>query len=706
MKRSRESGGSGNIDGGGKLKLHLNRTVLSYLRDSTVEVVDDEDMRSLYSHQWGYIGKGTVSRRMPNRAMLVPPELIEEFMKSQSQSGVQFGVGSDTRKYDEKDKRIVSSAAISLLQPCSNVAKVSLDDAFPVSTTAEEIPTSIDDPKTITSSSGTPDESGKVQKHYEDILTRYAHDFEGLIAAQPLPDAFLCASVASAHSHELHPFDVTRSFAHYVSSPPPRLRHILPSPSSKAMPLSSESAVGEAEKKVSEIVNDLSTSSSSLAKDSSSISISDKGVQLPGTRPHYILPTPSQQVQITHVVFETSIVEPEAAVYALSRSRGRFIVLPSTEKGSTEAGTAIPTGLSIDRLWKHFCERVLNFPARAAFYAHARDTGFVVRDGHAFGSDFELYPHGPGVSHGTVCVIVMPLGVRRSRVIKPLISDVKFENGIRVPRPHESRVGVMKNWVQAHAHGRVIGTVRKAFALAYSELLISQDQEDSTSMIIDDMSSQYYPEDISKILSDPDCALGTERIEMGAEVNDLKDMNLNFSEAKIKIKLHNLSRWQVNLEHNKKKSTVMQQIALTEAEVFASHDIDISETLEKPIAVSKQAQKINMRKLLERSTGPEMKEISNTSTSTKSNRNQVILLDLSSLTYSSAREDDKDDDSVNLLAPKLIAELNNHKSLLLSFKESSLFRRASIANSDVVDERNWYKERSEWVKNKSTDHLD
>jgi hypothetical protein len=707
MKRSRESGGSGNIDGGGKLKLHLNRPVLSYLRDSTVEVVDDEDMRSLYSHQWGYIGKGTVSRRMPNRAMLVPPELIEEFMKSQSQSGVQFGVGSDTRKYDERDKRIVSSAAISLLQPCSNVAKVSLDDAFPVSTTAEEIPTSIDDPKTITSSSGNPDESGKVQKHYEDILTRYAHDFEGLIAAQPLPDAFLCASVASAHSHELHPFEVTRSFAHYVSSPPPRLRHILPSPSSKAMPLSSESAVSEAEKKISEIVNDLSSSSSSsLAKDSSSISISDKGVQLPGTRPHHILPKPSQLVQITHVVFETSIVEPEAAVYALSRSRGRFIVLPSTEKGSTEAGTAIPTGLSIDSLWKHFCERMLNFPARAAFYAHARDTGFVVRDGHAFGSDFELYPHGPGVSHGTVCVIVMPLGVRRSREIKPLTSDVKFESGIRVPRPHESRVGVMKNWVQAHAHGRVIGTVRKAFALAYSELLISQHQDDSTSIIIDDMSSQYYPEDISKILSDPDCALGTERIEMGSEVNDLKDMNLKFSDAKIKIKLHSLSRWQVNLEHNKKKSTVMQQIALTEAEVFASHDIDISEMLEKPIAVSKQAQKINMRKLLERSTGPEMKEISNTSTSTKSNRNQVILLDLSSLTYSSAHEDDKDEDPVNLLAPKLIAELNNHKSLLLSFKESSLFRRASIANSDVVDERNWYKERSEWVKNKSTDHLD
>jgi hypothetical protein len=189
-------------------------------------------------------------------------------------------------------------------------------------------------------------------------------------------------------------------------------------------------------------------------------------------------------------------------------------------------------------------------------------------------------------------------------------------------------------------------------------------------------------------------------------VNDLKDMNLKFSDAKIKIKLHSLSRWQVNLEHNKKKSTVMQQIALTEAEFFASHDIDISETLEKPITVSKQAQKINMRKLLERSTGPEMKEISNTSTSTKSNRNQVILLDLSSLTYSSAREDDKDKDPVNPLAPKLIAELNNHKSLLLSFKESSLFRRASIANSDVVDERNWYKERSEWVKNKSTDHLD
>jgi hypothetical protein len=113
-------------------------------------------------------------------------------------------------------------------------------------------------------------------------------------------------------------------------------------------------------------------------------------------------------VRFKHVVFETSILEPEAAVYLVARSAGRFSVhAPGAHAApevlaaeaawaeAAEAGraaahaaghtdpTAIamfippppppPLPLTVEQLWTHFCARVRNFPARYAVYAHCRD---------------------------------------------------------------------------------------------------------------------------------------------------------------------------------------------------------------------------------------------------------------------------------------------------------------------------------------------
>lgn len=718
MKRSRDCG-DGSSTNGKKLHLHLNKPILAYLRESSVEVVDDEDMRSLYSHQWGYVGKGTVSRRMPNRAMLVPPELIEEFMKTQSQSGVQFDVGSDTRKYDEKDKRFVSSAITSSIQPSSKVEKLVGDSCVSSLQLSNPINTSLD----ATS------DADKAIRHYEDVLTRYAHDFERLIASQPLPNAFLCASVASAHAHEVHPFDVTRSFAHYVSSPPPRLRHILPAPSLPSITTSTDTKLSNRyDTTSSSEVNETTPTLSSSINDSDSTSFVDQTAQQKGSvhagittqrtdddkrgssrELHRTPPTLSQQVQIAHVIFETSIVEPEAAVYALSRSRGRFIVLPSLERGAAEGGASVPTGLSIDRLWRHFCERILNFPARAAFYAHARDTGFVVRDGHAFGSDFELYPHGPGISHGTVCVIVMPLGIYRIGDEGPVMAVSTSSENIKVPQPHKGRMGVMRNWVQAHAHGRVIGTVRKAFALAYTEICVPQRQIQISPSVTDETSRTYYADDIAAVLLDPKCALGTVCNNDDVAGNDKND--LTFTEAQIKIKLHSLSRWQVNLEHNKKKSAVMQQIALTEAEIFASDEVDAEDTTETvKKAQSKQSQKLNMRKLLQRAKPIQNDVVSNATSQeplkevlkgSTTNRNKVYLLDLL-LPPPVVLDNKMDEDPVEPLSKEQFEKWDEHRDLVQAFKNGPLFASTSSAPQlDSADDRRWYVERSMWVKMKS-----
>jgi hypothetical protein len=143
-------------------------------------------------------------------------------------------------------------------------------------------------------------------------------------------------------------------------------------------------------------------------------------------------------------VQETSILEPEAAVYLLHRRPGCLLLYvspqqwgryapllqagagsgPGDDAAATGTGPAAASGvgastaavaapqqapLTLQQLWALFCGRIPNFPARYGVYKRFRDGGWVVREGSIFGADFVLYAKGPGWDHAPHCITVTPL---------------------------------------------------------------------------------------------------------------------------------------------------------------------------------------------------------------------------------------------------------------------------------------------------------
>jgi len=334
----------------------------------------------------------------------------------------------------------------------------------------------------------------------------------------------------------------------------------------------------------------------------------------------------------------------------------------------------------------------------------------------------------------------MPLGIKKSENSSLTeTSQKRRDDSIKVPQPTDKRMGVLKNWVQAHAHGRVIGTVRKAFALAYTELLVPYPTTRiNTSNDVNDISDIFYSKEIATILLDPVCALGSECEEIGTDEKKIEGSSdvstkLRFSGALIRVKLHSLSRWQVTLEHNKKKNAAMQQIALAEAAVFASEEHfnsnekdEESSIMNSKLPVTKQNQKKNMRKLLADRAKAIQNELDTNSSSmsctilqtqakTETSRNFVTLLDLSALIrpLSSPGETSQenittmieDEDPVDSPSLEQTEQWKQHKELLHAFKTSILLEAAlhPPVESESVDIPQWYIERSTWVKMKSTD---
>ena len=100
MGRGGRGGGGGRGRGGWSRRgshnafskrLDSMRQCSAYLRDDAVEVIEDQDMRELYEH--GFYGKGTVSRRQPNRAMLLPAELMTHLTTGEGEGGAGGGAG-------------------------------------------------------------------------------------------------------------------------------------------------------------------------------------------------------------------------------------------------------------------------------------------------------------------------------------------------------------------------------------------------------------------------------------------------------------------------------------------------------------------------------------------------------------------------------------------------------------------------------------
>ena len=572
-------------------RLDTMRVSSGYLRDDAVEIVEDQDMRELYEH--GFYGKGTVSRRQPNRAMLLPAELMEHINVAGGGGGSGGGEGGGAP--------LRSAAAIALSsgllqgQPKRRPASSALPAPGPPTlSTSEPIPSAMEEegagaapcaasepaaalqqalPASALAAEGTSAEgnaaasaplipegaaaegaasapAAPARPTYTDHLTLLCADFEAHITKATLPNAFYAAAAASCHSHDALPFETARQVVHYISCPPPRLRHIAEAlgegaegeevkaaiakldklsgkrrkkgaaagiiggekhvgpqplsekqlkqlaeqaaveaaaaaaaasgggggadaseshPSGSAAPAdagsgaSGATAVAEqaasaassaapaldcetkgaasgavepstAEAGASALIEGESSSAaeaSNMAVEVSSsegctaavpapvgdtpagdtaapaVDTADGAVaaKLKKERKPYV-PTPS--VRFKFVVFETSILEPEAALYAVARSKGRFnVYLPgihtcpevlaaeavwaaevqrvqaqAAAAGITDAESlaalmpappAPPSPLTVDQLWVHFCARIRNFPARYAVYAHCRD---------------------------------------------------------------------------------------------------------------------------------------------------------------------------------------------------------------------------------------------------------------------------------------------------------------------------------------------
>lgn len=273
-----------------------------------------------------------------------------------------------------------------------------------------------------------------------DYLTQLAYEHEKYITSAPLPNAFTAAAAAASHNHDLLDFETARQLVHYISCPPPRLRHIKEALSERKptalggsdgiektdaasgsigakRPRGSPTAATPSDPCTTAASMESSGASETKSQDTDSSLLNNttdaatEGMDVDKE----VVP----KIRFQKVIFETSILEPEAAVYLKSRIGAKFIVYVHPPI----PGEPAPYTLSTEDLWLHFCARVANFPARYVVYAALRDRGLIVRDGHAFGSDYVLYPRGPGMGHATDTVIVMPL-----RVVS-LESERKAESG-------------------------------------------------------------------------------------------------------------------------------------------------------------------------------------------------------------------------------------------------------------------------------------
>jgi hypothetical protein len=571
--------------------------VVSYIRADSVEIVDDDDMREAYQH--GYFGKGTVSRRVPNKAMVVPPELLSTWMHTAATTrSLRKVMGSDERYYDPAG---VAAAAAARSGASREAAAAAAAAATASSSSSSSSST------TASAAHAAAAEAALAEgRIYADDLTVLADEFEAAILSIPLPNAYECAAAATSHGHDPLSFEDARRVAHYVSCPPPRLRHVKTVKKEGAEDGAAGAARGGAEGEGSVPAASAPAPAPSPA---------------PAPVPTSAAPQrPATAIRFEHMVFETSILEPEAAVYLLARAPGRFAVLATPEWEHETPGAAPGSGasggpLTLQQVWSYFCARLRNFPARAAVYASCRDRGYVVRDGHAFGADFVLYPHGPGMGHALACVVVMPLKVRRGQQpgpgrqggggggggAGPSSSSSSTSPSAPSPVLAPSPGAVMSCWLQAHGHGRVIQAVRKAFVLAYTAVDVDADAAASfaayESLLVSGggggagttipFEPDLYPEPVAAVLRDPmrvfavDAEPGvvqpvaTSSGESAMAVDG--DPSSSSSSAapasapavpappRIVVKLQAITRWVATKEHKVKNDALMAHVAALEA---------------------------------------------------------------------------------------------------------------------------------------------
>lgn len=403
-----------------------------------------------------------------------------------------------------------------------------------------------------------------------DPLSTLAEEFERYVTSAPLPDAFNAAAAAAGHGHDILPFDDARMFAHYVSCPPPRVRHLKEAKEARDALLSAGAGAAGA---------------AALAAPTQAGTDTDTGTG-PGERPGEGQGTAAARtgmgaVQFESLAFETSILEPEAAVYVAERARpGSFVVTRRDGDSSGNTGAASQPLSSLD-LWHSFCGSVHNFPARYAVYAACRDAGWVVRDGHGFGCDFVLYSRGPGAGHSRLCIVVMPLrliGPPADAAAPPSAPSSMPTLAHNLPVPYirlPADPSVSGTWLSTHAHARVMTTVRKSLVHAYVTLRLPFAQPTAPVSSAPGMEQGFYPPAIASLMSHPTFIAPRPHNNNSGPAGETPQ-----PAPTVTVDFTYMSRWLLAMDHKDKNATAAARLALAAAEAGLDLEWEESEAEE------------------------------------------------------------------------------------------------------------------------------
>lgn len=502
------------------------RPVSGVLRDDAIEIVDPGDMLELYEH--GFFGKGTVSRRVPNRGafeVLFAAEDVEAERQiaeaaeaavkaAESGEGAISGASEPLDSRPPATKRARLEKNESATEDGEKDRKTSPDSAALdalVSSLASKMTESVvvTDQMCIAASRSLDPRA--------DVLTKIAADFEARISKAPLPEAFSAAAIAASHAQDEMSFEEARAVSHYVSCPPPRTREASAAlrdsiaASASAAPSSSTEASTSASAEAGGSAPDASSSGAAaplpppisapkLVVFGKGAPEGSKAIMGPAAATAAAAAAASSSSSSANKLQETSILEPEAAMFLLlhgppgalnitisSKQKQKYqgilgIKLEEEEGATSSSSSSLSSPLTAKQFWLICCARIGNFPARYCVYQHYRLGGWVVREGTIFGSDFVLYSKGPGWDHAPHCITVTPLRLRVAAAAAATTIEGKEgretntsgSNAIAPsPFPSPSPLirapprAILSDWTEVHAVGRVVNNVKKHNVAAY-----------------------------------------------------------------------------------------------------------------------------------------------------------------------------------------------------------------------------------------------
>jgi tRNA splicing endonuclease len=530
--------------------------VLLVLRDDCLEVVREKDMLELFAH--GYFGKGAVFRRQPVVMPIFPtsasaPSLAVAAVRREPVAPPM------PRPHDPKTIKPLAperrSGRSRAATGTVSFAPVLPGDAQPENGALNSTPS-------------------RAHAGLDDHLTLLALEFESHLAQAPIPSAFFAAAGSSAHGNDPVSFESARQITHYVSCPPGR-------DSGPAVPWGAAPTVHNEP-------------------------TGDGGTDAPP-----LLSPPPGELRAS----ESAVLEPEAALYLLDLlGTAKIHVIVHPDQASkyasllgwptlllgdqqTQPADRIAAPLSFLQLWRVFCARLPNFPAKFAVYRHLRTAGWVVRDGAGFGADFSLYSSGPGIDHSVHTVLVMPLQVieapaAASAAVREASGSADASALLPPIAVRASPWSICPSWVETHAHGRVIGSVRKHMVLAYASFPVDASEAATSSL------PELSPCGTSAPLAEPTGHAGQGRGGVATEIEDTAAANADVYppwlsarladpaclRAMLPIEVTGLSRWIISVELANKSNAMLatlSQLATQAALEDGGVEIDLGAIINK-----------------------------------------------------------------------------------------------------------------------------